>query len=142
MARLVEPTLGYYLPLALVLLVGEALNVLKQHLSVALVLRLYLPRYGGVVGINSDWRRDQRMLELPRSSAPKSQLGIVPARVNTPSPVFHDCLLADGRERRRLAGGEAVLRTETRRSCRVALLQALPVGRLRATQCGQSAERT
>jgi hypothetical protein len=35
MARLVEPTLGHYPRLALVLLVGEALNVLKQHLRVA-----------------------------------------------------------------------------------------------------------
>src|SRR5580700_7315584 len=34
-ARLVEPALGHYLRLALVLLVGEALNVLEQHLSVA-----------------------------------------------------------------------------------------------------------
>jgi len=33
-ASLVEPTLGHYLCLSLVLLVGEALNVLKQHLGV------------------------------------------------------------------------------------------------------------
>ena len=34
-ARLVEPTIGHHLRLSLVLLVGEAFDVLKQHLGVS-----------------------------------------------------------------------------------------------------------